>query len=165
MKAWTLRATARWVLSPICVPTRCALPPRLRLRPRPYCGALGRQLRLQDRPQVEKPLRHRRAGRPRGHPPVYARADPRRGRAKHQRRHRKALPPDLEPLYGQPDGRLHSGHRLRVHHAGDYLFRASGFRVSFDASPRCTRNPPTTPKRRRPPCPRWRRARPSNSKS
>ena len=49
--------------------------------------------------------------------------------------------------------------------AGDYLFRASGFRVSFDASPRCTRNPPTTPKRRRPPCPRWRRARPSNSKS
>ena len=79
---------------------------------------------------MEKPLRHRRAGRPRGHPPVYARADPRRGRAEHQRRHRKALPPDLEPLYGQPDGRLHSGHRLRVHHGRG--LPVPGFRVSFD---------------------------------
>lgn len=41
MKAWTLRATARWVLSPICVPTRCALPPRLRPRPRPLLRSAG----------------------------------------------------------------------------------------------------------------------------
>ena len=41
MKAWTLRDTARWVLSPICVPTRCALPPRLRPRPRPLLRSAG----------------------------------------------------------------------------------------------------------------------------
>ena len=41
MKAWTLRDTARWVLSPICVPTRCALPPRLRPRLRPLLRSAG----------------------------------------------------------------------------------------------------------------------------
>ena len=31
----------------------------------------------------------------------------------HQRRYRQALPDDLEPLYGQPDGRLPAGYRVR----------------------------------------------------
>ena len=46
------------------------------------------------------------------------------------------------------------GHRLRVHHGRGTtcsVRRASASRST--ASPRCTRNPPTTPKRRRPPCP------------
>lgn len=43
--------------------------------------------------------------------------------------------------------------------AADYRFKASGYTVTFDASPSCTRKPPTKRKRRRPPCLRWSRVR------
>ena len=42
--------------------------------------------------------------------------------------------------------------------AAGYLFRASGYVVTFDALPRCTRKPPTRKRRKRPRCRRWRRA-------
>ncbi len=58
--------------------------------------------------------------------------DPGRGGQEHQRRHRKAVPHDLEPLYGKPDGRLPAGHRVRHVSAADYRFKASGYTVTFD---------------------------------
>ena len=40
---------------------------------------------------------------------------------------------DLEPLHGQPDGRLPAGHRVRHRLcAADYRFKASGYTVTFD---------------------------------
>ena len=43
--------------------------------------------------------------------------------------------------------------------AADYRFKASGYTVTFDALPPCTRKPPTRRKRRKPTFPRWNRAR------
>ena len=49
--------------------------------------------------------------------------------------------------------------------AGAYLFRASGFRVSFDGFTALYEESTDDTKKRRPPCPRWRRARSWRSKS
>ena len=43
-KAWTSRATALWALSPICVLTLCASPPRPRRRPRPLLRTAGARI-------------------------------------------------------------------------------------------------------------------------
>ena len=71
-----------------------------------YRRPLGRALYLQDQAQIQVPFRHCRPGRPRSHPSLGTGPDPRRGGRQPDRRYRQALPPDLEPLYGQPDGGL-----------------------------------------------------------
>ena len=82
---------------------------------------------------LEDQERDGRAGRPRGDPPLDAGADPRRGGQEHQRRYRQAVPADLEPLYGQPDGRLPCRIPCIVTDDGGGLpLPASGYTVTFD---------------------------------
>ncbi len=49
--------------------------------------------------------------------------------------------------------------------AGEYLFRASGFRVSFDGFTALYEESTDDTRKRKPPCPRWRKARSWRSKS